>query len=344
MGCAPKKLVSGVEGGDKLPVTLNATDQTITFTGAGGIKLEGSLMVPAGSLDHKHPAVLLISGSGPTDRDGNQPGLKTDTLKQIATGLAGAGIASFRFDKRAVATNAKQWPKSPNDFGPFFSWKNHIGDAMAAWFAMKKSGLIDSTNCAILGHSEGGLIALVMAQGARPVALVLAGTPARRFDVLIHEQLSKQLALAGETGKKLLATSDRISAQIRTTGRVPLDVPTELKALYNPSIGVYFKEIAEVDPLEIARRFPGPVLVVNGNLDKQVNPKLDAEALFNVLKSRQGSHLTLVPLASHNLKPVTNESDLGLEGDVVPDAIEAIQLFLIPLIGGKSPDGLSDLR
>ena len=57
MGCAPKKLVSGVEDGDKLPVTLNATDQTITFTGAGGIKLEGSLMVPAG-------AVLLDAWGG----------------------------------------------------------------------------------------------------------------------------------------------------------------------------------------------------------------------------------------------------------------------------------------
>ena len=293
-------------------------------------------MVPAGSLEHQRPAVLLISGSGPTDRDGNQPGLKTDTLKQIATGLAAAGIVTFRFDKRAVATYSNQWPKNPEQIGTFFSWTNHIGDALAAWRTMRESTLVDKSQCAILGHSEGGLIALSMASRSMPRALVLVGTPARSFDVLIHEQLLRQLLLAGEDGKKLLDANDRISAQIRATGRVPRDVPNELKALYNPSVGVYLKELASVHPLELARKFSGPVLVVNGEMDKQVDPKLDAEALFNEVKSREHSKLFLVPLASHNLKPVENSSAPGFDGEVVPDAIEAIQSFLVPVVGGQN--------
>ena len=201
IGCAQKKPVSGIESTVRSPATVDNTEKTISFIGAGGVKLEGSLMVPAGSLEHRRPAVLLISGSGPTDRDGNQPGLTTDTLKQIATGLAGAGIVTFRFDKRAVASYANQWPKSPDQIGPFFSWTNHIGDAMAAWRTMQESSLVDNSQCAILGHSEGGLIALSMSQKVTPRALVLVGTPARQFDVLIHEQLSNQLILSGEAGR-----------------------------------------------------------------------------------------------------------------------------------------------
>src|SRR5262245_18400328 len=97
----------------QVPVTARVTEEEMEFTGAGGVKLHGSLMVPAGSISIKRPAVLLVQGSGPTDRDGNQPGLAVDTLKQLAKGLAAADVVTFRFDKRACAKVAGQWPKDP---------------------------------------------------------------------------------------------------------------------------------------------------------------------------------------------------------------------------------------
>ena len=314
--------------------TTRETEQEVKFVGAGGVKLSGTLTIPAGSLAGHNPAVLIIAGSGPTDRDGNQPGLQTDTLKQIAHGLALAEIASFRFDKRAVATNAPQWPKDPAQFGPFFSWDNHIADALAAWEAMKNSGFVDKDKCAILGHSEGGTIALAMASKAKPVSLVLIGTPGRPYDALIHDQLSRKLNVSGPAGQKLLARSDQIAAEIKATGKVPKDVPSELKALYNPSVGVFFKQSFSAVPLELVKSFPGAILIMNGELDQQVDPKLDAQALFDANSKDRGSKLVVIPLASHNLKPVTTSAEAGFAGPVVPDAIQTIQDFLVPVIGG----------
>src|SRR5688500_9758350 len=75
----------------------------VSFTGAGGLKLNGTVLLPSGGRDQKFPAVLLLPGSGPTDRNGNQPPvLVTDLLKQIADRLAAEGIASLRFDKRSA--------------------------------------------------------------------------------------------------------------------------------------------------------------------------------------------------------------------------------------------------
>lgn len=321
-----------------LPVIVKSTDRTIKFKGAGGIGLEGSLMQPAGELKGKHPAVLLLPGSGPTDRDGNQTGLKTDTLKQIAKGLAGAGIVSFRFDKRATPGTASQWPKDPSKLAAFFSWENHLGDALAAWKAMTSDPAVDPANCAILGHSEGGLITLAIAEDAKPKALVLAGTPGRSFESLIKEQLRRQLDPLGSEGKKLLDASDRISKAIKSSGVVPKDVPLELRALYNPSIGAYYQKLAELDPKKLASRFTRPVLVINGESDAQVSPERDAKPLFDSLRDKSSSQLVIVPLASHNLKAVKNSSEMGFAGEIVPDALDAILGFLTPLIGGKVPE------
>lgn len=323
----------------KMPVTVKATDRTIKFKGAGGMDLEGSLMVPAGEMKGRHPAVLLISGSGPTDRDGNQPGLQVDTLKQFARALAAANIVSFRFDKRAVAQYRQKWPTDPAKLSAYFSWDNHLGDALGAWKAMVADDAVDPEHCAILGHSEGGIIALCVAPAAKPQALVLAGTPARPLDVLVREQLSKQAAKMGAEGKTFLAENERLSKTVRSTGKVPADVPLLLKSLYNPSIGLYYQQICRVNPKSMAMQFPGPVLVMNGANDVQVSPEKDAKALYADLKQKENSQIVIVPLASHNFKPVSSDSEAGFEGAVVPDALEAVLRFLTGRIGGKMPQG-----
>ncbi len=94
--------------------------------------LHGTFLMPASS--DKAPAVLLIPGSGPTDRDGNQkPGLISDLLKQIAERLATEGIATYRFDKRAVSTYYPLWPKDIEGFNSFMSFWNFVGDVQAAY-------------------------------------------------------------------------------------------------------------------------------------------------------------------------------------------------------------------
>jgi len=335
-GCKPK-LAHGAEM-EKFAMSVVPVEHTVKFKGAGGFELEGTLMVPAGKQDAVYPAVLLLPGSGPTDRDGNQPSLKTDVLKQIAVALAKTGIVTFRFDKRAVAKYAAQWPKKPEDFGPWFSWDNHIADGMAAYKAMRDSVQVDKKNCAILGHSEGGSIALAMSPRARPQVLILIGTIARPIDVVIHDQLSRNLAPL-KNGKELLAANDRISKEIQRTGQNPPDVPTELKSLYNPSVGIYLQQLMALRPLELLQKFQGSVLVMNGESDVQVDPKLDAQVLSDVSPKTKESRLFVVPLASHCLKAVKKPGDDPYGGDVVPDALEAIQRFCVDTIGGKMPEG-----
>src|SRR2546423_254526 len=125
-------------------IAMQVSSREITFNGAGGFELNGTLLMP---VDAKNaPAFVLLSGSGPTDRndDVNIPGysLKVDVLRQVAERLALEGVATLRYDKRAVRSYSSKWPSDKNDLGQFFSWDNHIGDAKAAHdFLMTQPGI-----------------------------------------------------------------------------------------------------------------------------------------------------------------------------------------------------------
>lgn len=98
------------------------TEREVAFNGAGGFQLRGTLVLPSATKG-KVPGVLLLPGSGPSDRNGNQPPqLVTDLLKQIAERLAADGFASLRFDKRAAAVYATTWPKDMAAMNNFFSY------------------------------------------------------------------------------------------------------------------------------------------------------------------------------------------------------------------------------
>src|SRR3546814_6556905 len=95
--------------------------QQVRFAGTGGIALAGTLTLPM-DVTKPVPAVLLLQGSGPTDRDGNQPpALRTDLLRQIADLLAARGIASLRYDKRGMYANAASLPAERKDEAAYCS-------------------------------------------------------------------------------------------------------------------------------------------------------------------------------------------------------------------------------
>ena len=114
----------------------------LSFTGFEGVALKGSLVLP--SKAQKNPVVILLPGSGPTDRNGNQPpALVTDLLKSIAIDLAKAGIGTFRFDKRAAHSNSAIWPKDLSKADHFFRFESFVGDAVAAVKLVKGARLIE---------------------------------------------------------------------------------------------------------------------------------------------------------------------------------------------------------
>lgn len=327
------------------PTTLEANEREVTFEGVGGAKRIGTLTLAEnhGSAAAKSPGVVLVCGSGPTDRDGNQrPTLITDTQKQIAQDLAKRGIASFRYDKRGIAASAPGAPFDLAGMTRFYAWENFSGDVIAAFRCLQQQPETDPSRTALIGHSEGALLALVAADQMKaeahpPRALVLLATPGRPIEALIDEQLTRLLKLQGATdvqARKILDKNAEVSGHIRATGQTPTNVPRGLQALYPAYLGKFFQSQFAVDPTKLAVDFSGPVLVINGEKDQNVSAERDAKAIDAALRSRPQNdprntqELFIVPGASHSLKPTTSDLDPGFTGTVIPEALAKIGSFL----------------
>lgn len=315
-----------------------STEREVKFQGAEGATLVGTFQLPTSGA--AAPALVLLAGSGPTDRDGNQPpAIKTDLLKQIAQGLADQGIATLRFDKRGMYANSADLPKDPSQYGEFFTWENFVADAASAVRFLRQQPEIDKDRVGILGHSEGGLLALEAArllksEAHAPAVLILISTPGRSMEAVITDQLKALLARQGASGEQtdfFLGENARITQAILKTGKVPPDVPPGLAALYPAYLGKFLHSELAMDPCKLAADFGGPLLIVAGSADTQASPDRDARALDAALSTRKDdSHtLAIIPNASHNLKLAKGPADPAFDGPVAPGAMEQLQKWAV---------------
>lgn len=309
----------------------------VTFKGHGDLVLHGTLLLPPGaSAEHPAPAVLLLPGSGPTDRDGNQrPAIITDLLRQIAERLAKEGVASLRFDKRAVLRYAAHWPKDMAAIADYFAWPPFVGDASAAFVYLRDHEATDAARVAILGHSEGGLLALNVAYDLAdepnpPAGLILCGTAGRTLDIVLREQISRQVDRSGisdEARSKYLGALEEAIAEVRDKGELTASVPPTLRTLFNPSTVKLLHAYFTVDPLTLSARVRGPAIVINGEHDAQISAERDAPRLKEALEKREGGwpvELVIAPRTSHNLKSAETMDSPGFTGPVTDEIMEAI--------------------
>lgn len=311
-------------------------NQQISFTSNDGAVLAGTLTMPGGMVE-KVPALVLLQGSGPTDRDGNQPPvLRTDLLRQLAEGLAQKGIATLRYDKRGMHANAAGLPADPKDYAAYFNWQHFVDDAYAAYAFLRAQSSVDLNKVGLAGHSEGGMIALDLAHrlqdGEKPVALVLLATAGRPLDVIVREQLERQLgALKPAQKRAFLAENDRVVREIRDTGKVPEKLPQALNGLYPSYSGPFWQAQLRLDPAELALRYAGPVMIVQGDADTQISAERDAVALDRALQKRRADDhaLVLLPRTSHNLKQLQDDKDQGFAGEVDPALTDRIAVWLL---------------
>jgi len=233
------------------------------------------------------PLVILIQGSGPTDRDGNQIMMKNDASKKIAHQLAENGIASYRFDKRIFKMNKFRIKEADLRFEDFVTDVNSILE----YFKADKN----FDKIILAGHSEGSLIGMLAAQQRVDAFISLEG-PGRSIDKIVVEQLAKQSDELSENARQAF---DEMGKTGSTTNYSPY-----LESIFRPSVQPYIASWMKYDPaLEIAK-LEIPILIINGSLDLQVDTT-DAEILN---AAAPNSKLVILKNMNHIFREIKGEN------------------------------------
>ena len=255
-------------------------------TGSG--ELFGSLLLPQS--DKPVPVVLIIAGSGPTDRNGNSAeGARNDSLKRLAWVLARHNIASVRYDKRGVAASLKATPDERN-----LTLDAYVADAVAWGKSLKADPRFGPL--IVLGHSEGALVAALAAPELDPAGVISLSGSARPVDQVIRQQLADHLPPA------LLLRSNQILDRLKA-GQVDADVPDPLQGIFRPSVQPYLISLFRADPAAAFARLNMPALIVQGTTDLQVGVA-DAQKLK---QAKPDAELAVIPGMNHVMRIVPND-------------------------------------
>lgn len=305
-------------GASTLPATATAapdtgsliapigTDTEVTFE-SEGLTLFGSLRTP------EHPvagtAALLLPGSGPTDRNGNQPGITADTLARFADILAEHGIPSLRFDKLGSGATGLG-DLAPEDIGDY-GFTDQVDHAAAAASLLRDRTGADADGLLVLGHSEGALTALALAdRGVTSAGIGLLQPLPMRYLDLLDAQISTQLdgAVAGGQlpageADAVRADLDRTVESLRVTGTVPADVHPMLAQLgLNEANAKFLSEADSLDPSILAAGLDESASVLLTCSDKDLNVScVQVEPLRNALAHTE-LEFHRFATASHQLK------------------------------------------
>jgi uncharacterized protein len=260
------------------------------------------------------PVALLIAGSGSTDHDGNGPQVKPATLKKLSDQLVARKIATLRYDKRGAGGWKPEFGK-PEDF----RFKDYVDDAAALVNYLRSSGKF--SRLALVGHSEGGLVAILTARRVPVDRLVLLVTAARKQGDLIKAQLAK--TLAPDVLEPITKAIDAMMA-----GQI-VDPPPEglrISPQMQPSMASAFTE----DPIDPLKKIDQPTLIIGGGRDRQV-ARLD----FIALSTADSTAKTVwLPDMNHVLVDVSDEADdlkayNDSERPLDPTLIDTVAAFIL---------------
>lgn len=257
---------------------------------------------------------ILIAGSGPTDRDGNQPGMINNNLKMVAEELSKDGTSVYAYDKRS-AVLARQGASNEADL----SFDTLIDDAKAALKHFRSDK--NFKKIIMAGHSEGALIAMAAAKEGADGFISIAG-PGRTIDLIITDQVLKQAPFMKEEVEKNFAS-------LREGKTFKLENPM-LGALFRESVQPYIMSWMKHDPAKLITELKIPVLIVNGDVDLQVAVS-EAEILK---KAKPDAKLEIVKGMNHVLKTVGDDvaanqasyTDPNLP--LTPEFVSGVKLFI----------------
>ena len=265
------------------------------------------------------PVVLIVPGSGPTDRDGNSPlGVKANSYKLLAEALIEEDIASVRIDKRGSFASAGTG--DPSNISP----QAYVGD-IHAWIDTIKAER--GSECVfLLGHSEGALMVSLAAEGRKDVCgLILVSGMGRPFGAVVREQLNSNPANAPVLDQAMRAIADlEAGRDVDVSGMHPALLP-----LFGPAVQPYLKALSNIDPVEAVRRANTRTLILQGTHDIQVSVE-DARLLDKAPKTR----LRLIENMNHILKeaPADRAGNIATYSDpslpLAADLVHQIKKFV----------------
>lgn len=247
---------------------------------------DGTLTLPADTLNI--PLMIFIQGSGPTNRDGNQPMMKNDGIKKISHELAQESIASFRFDKRIFKMEKLGLKEQDLRFEHFTDDVKKIID----YFRQQEN----FSKIILAGHSEGSLIGILAARDTPIDGFISLAGAGKAIDEIIVDQIAKQSASLSENAQQAF---EEIKYKGSTTNYSPY-----LESIFRPSVQPYMASWMKYQPAEELAKLEIPVLIVNGSFDLQVDVE-DAEILK---EAKPDARLVILQDMNHIFRKIEGES------------------------------------
>jgi uncharacterized protein len=288
--------------------------------GAAPWALPGTLLVPEG--DGPFPAVVLVHGSGPHDRDQtigpNKP------FRDLAEGLAARGVAVLRYEKRTREHGARL-ASAP---APFTVQDEAIADALAAVELLRGAATVDGRRVYVLGHSLGGMLApRIGAQDADIAGLIIAAGLTRPLDETILEQITY---IAGLDGGPTEEQTEAIEGLRSEVARIAELTPEDTEPVLGgpPS---YWLDLRDYRPARMARELPQRMLILQGSRDYQVT-EADFDAWKVALGGREDVTFRLYPELNHLFmagEGMATPAEYGLPGKVAEEVIADIAAWVL---------------
>ena len=303
--------------------TPTATEQH--WTTPDGTQLAGTLQLPNPPSEAPRPAVLLISGSGPLDRNSNTDAQSLNIASAIAEHLATLGIASLRFDKRGTGASGGDYATT--------GFNDETDDAATALHHLVNLDGIDAGHIAVIGHSAGATIAIRLAasEPAVSAAVLLAAASSRGERVLEWQSDRIGQTLPGPnwlTGNLFRAIQRRRRTKL-------LNADTEQRtASAGPVSGQWLREYATYDPADDLERISCPVLAITGAKDLQVDPAelaTIAALVTGPCRTEAPADLTHILRTTPN-RPTISEYRKLADTPVDPDVLTTVGRWLATTI------------
>lgn len=286
--------------------------ESVRFEGAGGFLLGGVVDLPVDSAE-PHPGVVIVGGFGPTDRDGvtGAGGVVDPLYRDLADELSAAGFAVLRYDKRGSGQSAP----APEPL----TWEQRVEDTVRAVAYLRGRPDVDPQRTALIGHDEGGLIGLGIADAAVHLdGLVLLSTPGRP----VLEVFAQDFRDTGDDAHDAAAEElERLAAALLATGELPEIDPElahdgALRAMLPAGQERYLRGLLSFDPVAAAARVVSPTLIVHGGAHPDISLDTDVEPLRAALTAAPLVEVLTAPDADHTLalpSPGTGAAEQGGE-------------------------------